>query len=95
MFSEQQFVWFADDKQLKMLSVRARDEGQSNTGMSQSDQAGAEGNLAGLAPSLPRTPSSRLEASRMEEVYRVYMACINARRMESDLALFCCSAGGR
>lgn len=29
----------------------------------------------------------------MEETYQVYIACINARRMESDLATFCCPAG--
>ncbi|KAI0016312.1 SnoaL-domain-containing protein [Xylariomycetidae sp. FL0641] len=101
-FTEQHFVWFTDHgKVAKVLMVADHDaiEGQL-TGRASPGSAGNAGNALdllgshGLGHSLGlgldvSGSSGNLPAPELEQTYRAYIACINARTMETELARFC------
>ncbi|KAI0138504.1 SnoaL-domain-containing protein [Hypoxylon sp. NC0597] len=86
-FMEQHFVWCAERKLSKILTLADRDELQRQ--LSNPEASYYKADLIGNDPPPGASSGAKLSAGELEAKYRAYISCINAQTMETDLHRFC------
>ncbi|KAI2465305.1 SnoaL-domain-containing protein [Annulohypoxylon bovei var. microspora] len=87
LFTEQQFIWFADGKISTMLTLADGDEERRQ--LSDPEYRYAPDLISAQPPPSQPVAAAKLSAGELEEKYRAYIGCINEQTMETDLHEFC------
>ncbi|KAI1324062.1 SnoaL-domain-containing protein [Xylariaceae sp. FL0255] len=86
-FVEQHFIW--TNKDGKIFKVGSMPDSHSLTQQLSDPKYRPLPDLISSNSSEPEPGQKQLSAAELEETYRAYVACINARTIEADLPRFC------